>query len=119
MRLFIIFLIIGMAAIVNAKSLTWDASTGDVTGYTAYWGTSSGEFPYNYDAGDLLIVNDIGNTFNLHPGVKYFFVVKAYNSKGESDASNEVEYTVPEYTPPDNNLPIRVERPATITIIVE
>ncbi len=116
-RLLLILVILAMAVTVNAADLRFEASIG-ADGYNAYWGTVPGEYPNNLDLGDVTEVLDIENTFELNPGTTYF-IVKAYNAVGESDASNVAEYAITIYEPPADNLPIKITRPATITIIIE
>ncbi|WP_222429924.1 fibronectin type III domain-containing protein [Paenibacillus cremeus] len=69
-------------------SLTWNASTGAAS-YTVKRGTTSGT--YTTVAGSLtgLSYTDIG----LTNGTKYFYIVTASNTAGESNPSNEVNVT--------------------------
>jgi fibronectin type 3 domain-containing protein len=81
--------------------LSWDAVTGDVTGYKIYYGTSSGSYFYSKDAGNVTQY-PLANLF-LEEGTTYYFVVRAYNASGESESSNETSYAVPspgDTTPP-------------------
>jgi len=113
MKKLIVFLILVMAVSVNAANLRWNASD-DADGYTVYFNE------FNYDAGNALEVLEIVDTLNLQPGTTYSFTVRAYNQIGESKDSNIAMYTTADvYTPLENNLPIRITRPSTITIIVE
>ena len=74
----------------DAKSVTlaWDVdSDPTVVGYRLYYGTSSGSYTQNTDAGNGTTVT----VTNLVLGHTYFFVVRAYNALGlESPPSNEV-----------------------------
>jgi hypothetical protein len=83
---------------VFATVLTWDASAGTVTGYRIYYGTSSGAYSGMEETGNVTQYS----LSNLPLLVKttYYFVVKAYNSAGESEPSNEVSYYCPDTTPP-------------------
>ncbi len=114
----IVVLILVMAVSVNAATLKWDASTGEVDGYSIYF--TDGTDDFNYDAGNALEVLNIVDTLNLHPGTTYTFTATAYNQMGESAESNSATYTTPDvYAPPGDNIPIRLTRPSVITIIVE
>lgn len=81
-----------------ASTLHWDAVSGDVTGYRVYYGMTSGSYSANVDAG-LSTEYDI-SSLSLTEGATYYFIVRAYNSIGESDNSNEVSWTVPDTTAP-------------------
>ena len=119
MKSFIVGLILLLACTCSAADMRWDAPTGQIDGYTAYWGTEEGVYPHSMTVTDTEIL-DIDNTLNLNPGVIYYFIVKAFNDVGEGDASNSVDYEMSvAYTPPADVLPIKITRPATITIIVE
>jgi len=111
MKSLVIGLIMAMACAANAATLRWDASTG-ADGYTVYFDS----FTHSVTGTEVL---DIDSTLNLHPDTTYTFTVTAWNQMGESLPSNSVDYTTNTYTPPVDNLPIVVNRPATITIIVE
>ena len=89
-KLLIILSILVMAVSVNAANLKWDASTGQVDGYTVYF--TDGTDNYVHDAGNLTEVPDIDSTLNLAPAKTYTFYVTAWNLMGESDPSNTAEY---------------------------
>lgn len=77
--------------VTHAGILTWDASTGTVTGYNVYRGTKSGG-PYTL----LVTLNSL--TFadtTVAPGATYFWVVTALDNTQESAYSNEVSGTIP------------------------
>ena len=78
--------------------LSWDASTGEVDGYRIHYGTTQGQHPYSKDLGNVTEyhISDL----SLQEKTTYFFVITAYNSAGESPPSNEVQWTVPDTTPP-------------------
>ncbi len=81
--------------------LKWDASTGDVSGYTIYYGLSQGSYPFSKDVGNVTQYS-LSN-FSLSAGTTYYFVLRAYNASGESGDSNVTTYTVPsagDTTPP-------------------
>lgn len=78
--------------------LQWDASTGEVTGYRVYYCTTvGGPYPANYEVATTSC--DMAN-LPLQENSTYYFVVRAYNSAGESGNSNEASYAVPDSTPP-------------------
>jgi len=81
--------------------LKWDASTGDVSGYKTYYGLSQGNYSFSEDVGK--VTQYALSNFSLSEGTTYYFVVRAYNSSGESDNSNFTTYSVPDAldtTPP-------------------
>jgi hypothetical protein len=82
--------------------LSWDAVTGDVTGYKIYYGTSSGSYINSKDAGNVTQY-PLAN-LSLEVGTTYYFVVRAYNASGESESSNETSYTLP--SPEDSTPPL-------------
>lgn len=76
----------------QAAKLKWTAPTsgGDIGGYAVYYtDTDNGEYQWSKNAGDQTEL-DI-SVLNLDPGT-YYFVVVAYNTSGESDYSNIVDY---------------------------
>jgi hypothetical protein len=78
--------------------LTWDASTGTLSGYRIYYGTSSGNYSGMEETGNVTQYS-LSN-LPLQEKTSYYFVVRAFNSAGESDPSNEVTYYCPDSTPP-------------------
>ncbi len=89
--LFLVFFTALVSIAFAGPKLVWEASTG-ADGYRVYWGTASGSHPNSKDVGDSL-EEPLSGLNGLSPGVEYFFVVRAYNSAGESGDSNEVNYT--------------------------
>lgn len=74
----------------SSITLKWDPSSM-VTGYHLYIGLRSNSYLQVADVGSLttsMVSNLTGNT-------TYYFVVTAYNSAGESCASNEVSAHIP------------------------
>ncbi len=78
-------------------TLSWDPPTTnadgtpltDLEGYKVYYGTSSGNYSQNIDAGNVITY-----TANLSDGT-YYFAVTAYDtSRNESGYSNEVNKTI-------------------------
>lgn len=98
MRLFACLLLFSANALGASATLIWDAPpSSSVTGYKVYYGTVSGLYTGQLDAGAALTAT----VNNLSPGTVYFFAVKSYNSVAESAFSNEVTAT----TPPDIIIP--------------
>jgi hypothetical protein len=77
----------------RSVSLGWDASqTASVAGYSVFYGTVSGTYTSEVDAGTNLVAVVSG----LTEGSTYYFVVTSYDTNGaESVPSNEISYTVP------------------------
>jgi hypothetical protein len=71
-------------------TLTWDPnSETDLAGYEIYYGTSSGNYQWNIDVGNVTIYTLTG----LNPGMTYYIAATAYNTSGyESGYSNEVSF---------------------------
>ncbi len=78
--------------------LVWGASSGDVQGYRIYYGTTQGQYESSKDIGDMTQCSLFD--LPLQEGSTYYFIVKAYNAAGESDPSNEVQWVVPDTSPP-------------------
>jgi len=73
---------------------TWDRNTDSYTaGYRVYYGTSPGNYQWNFDAG-----NQVSAPINVSPGSTYYFVVRAYNSALQ-------------YGPPSNEASINLGTP--------
>ena len=86
---------------LHAADLKWEASTGDVSGYTIYYGLSHGSYTFSDDVGNVTQYSL--DNFSLSEGTTYYFVVRAYNAFGESGDSNVTTYAVPsadDTTPP-------------------
>jgi hypothetical protein len=88
-----IALLVPLSAQAGQISLAWDASPdSSVTGYTVYYGTSSGTYTGSVDAGNQTTRTVTG----LTDGVRSYFIVKAYNASGVFSApTNEVNGVVP------------------------
>lgn len=82
----IVMLILTISLNAADLKLGWDAVVPAPLGYKVYYGSASGNYTLNVDAGNLLTAT----VFNLTPSQRYYFVVRAYNSAGESSNSNEV-----------------------------
>jgi len=74
-------------------ALLWDPSgDSDVVGYNVYYGTQSGHYTTEVNAGNTTTYT----VSNLQVGSTYYFAATAYDSYGyESAYSNELSYTVP------------------------
>jgi Fibronectin type III domain len=77
---------------VSASSVTlkWDKSSGrEVKGYRLHYGTAPGDYRLSTDAGKKTTCK----ISNLTVGKKYYFVVVAYDARGnESPPSNECTF---------------------------
>lgn len=80
----------GGGVTTSSATLTWNAATGTVTGYKIYLG----EGALNYSR--ILTVGNVttSTVTGLTVGRTYYFVVRAYNSAGESGPSNQVSKTI-------------------------
>jgi len=94
----LIILLSSVYTVSAATTLTWDASTGTVTGYRIYYGLNSGNYSGMEEVGNVTQYS-LSN-LPLQEKATYYFVVKAFNAAGESDPSNEVTYYCPDSTPP-------------------
>ncbi len=57
----------------------WDRNTdAQTTGYVVYYGTSSGNYQWSYDAG-----NQVSTPLTLSQGSVYYVVVRAYNASAQ------------------------------------
>jgi hypothetical protein len=95
--LFCLIVVIGSVLSAHAHacaaqfSLIWDPSgDSDVVGYNVYYGTQSGHYTTEVNAGNTTTYT----VSNLQAGSTYYFAVTAYDSYGyESAYSNEVAST--------------------------
>ncbi|MBI4768085.1 MAG: FG-GAP repeat protein [Deltaproteobacteria bacterium] len=73
-------------------TLTWDPnSEPDLAGYEIYYGTSSGNYQWNIDVGNVSSYTLTG----LNTGITYYAAATAYNTTGmESGYSNEVIFYI-------------------------
>ena len=99
-----IFLVLMIPYNLLAQSkLVWDAPNtgGDVETYSVYWRTSDGIYCEENQKDNITETECPFNSLgSLEEETTYYFVVRAINSAGESDDSNEVFWTVPDTTPP-------------------
>src|SRR5262249_17275924 len=88
-------LLLVFAGTVHAQSisLAWNANTEtDLSGYTVYYGTSSGVYPNNISLGKVTTYTVTA----LTAGQTYYFALKAVNTSGQSSGySAQVSATVP------------------------
>lgn len=93
-----VLFIMTFVSIVSAAGVTlaWDGSSGEVSGYRIYYGTSAGHYTQNVELGNVTQHTLSG----LSEGVTYFFVVRAFNSAGESGNSNMISWASQDTTPP-------------------
>ena len=77
-------------------TLAWDPdSVSDLAGYKIYYGTASGNYQWNVDAGNVTTYT----LSDLTIGATYYAAATAYTTSGlESTYSNEVMFTVPSGT---------------------
>ena len=79
------FLLVIHSTVLSAASLTigWDPNTEqDIQGYRVQYGTSSGTYTDEIEAGNATLKT----ISNLTSGTRYYFVVLAYNPAGEESA---------------------------------
>ena len=94
----LLIFLIGFYSNALGATLSWTASTGEVTGYHLYYSTTEGEYAQFVDVGkDISYSTD---SLSLEEGTTYYFVVTAYNSSGESGYSNIVSWSPADTTPP-------------------
>jgi hypothetical protein len=90
--------VLALATLAEARPVTaiWDRNTDEFTvGYRLFYGTSSGVYPVSIDVGNVTT-----QPLNLIPGSTYFFVVRAYDSRGFlGEPSNEATITLPNQAP--------------------
>ena len=91
--------------------VSWDPnSESDLAGYRIYYGTKSGNYDTNVDAGNAASVEIKG----LQTNTTYYFVATAYDNSGnESEFSKEVSLFIP--PPADNQAPAA---PTNVKIVI-
>ncbi len=80
------------ACSTHSVDLAWMPSTTANVTYNVYRGTATGG-PYGSLMSGLTTTSTTDNAVNA--ATSYFYVVRAANSVGESDNSNEIEATIP------------------------
>lgn len=93
MRRLLAIILLLFAEVASAASLQWEAGVVDedhapATGYRIYYGSASGQYTLNADAGNALQW-PIPESW---PAGVYYFAATAYNATGESGYSNEVQW---------------------------
>ena len=99
-----------MIALLLAVAFSWDAVTNafpPVEGYRIYYGPTSGQQTVFVEAGN----NTTGQVTGLPAGSQNYFVVRAYNSVGESGPSNEVVWLEPMPSPTPEPTPVPTPTP--------
>jgi hypothetical protein len=86
------------SASAYSATLRWNASSGEVTGYKVYYGTSSSSPSSSVNVGNVLEYSL--DKLALKEMTQYYFSVSAYNAAGESSRCNPVAYTPADATPP-------------------
>ena len=82
------------AAQAGTATLSWNASSGSVTGYRVYYGQVSGSYATVKPDAPSLISGTTYTTPDLPAGT-YYFAVKAFDSTGNSSGySNQVSTTI-------------------------
>jgi hypothetical protein len=81
-----------------AATLKWSASSGEVTGYKVYYGTSASSPSTSVNAGNVLQYSL--DNLPLKELTTYYFSVSAYNATGESGRCASVAYNPADATPP-------------------
>lgn len=121
--LYVCIVFLAMIGMSEAADLQWDypADYSEITGYTIYFTDGSDNYNLSFLKGDTnvvqdgisIIYGDIDTNLHLAPGVEYTIYITAYNSEGQSGASNSVVYQRDAYIPPTNHLPPVVSSPSS------
>jgi fibronectin type 3 domain-containing protein len=84
----------GVATTAHSVSLTWNASTGTISGYNVYRSTTSGSGYILVNGG---LVGGLAYTdTSVQSGTTYYYVTTAVDSSGdESSYSNEAQAIIP------------------------
>ena len=93
-----LFLVLSSFTATWAATLHWSASSGAVTGYKVYYGTSSSSPSSSVNVGNVTQYSL--DKLALKEMTQYYFSVSAYNAAGESPRSTPVAYTPADATPP-------------------
>ncbi len=85
------------AQTTRTVTAVWDRNTDAVTtGYIVYYGTSSGNYQWSYDAG-----NQVSAALTLAEGATYYVAVRGYNAAAElGPPSNEATINLSGPAPP-------------------
>jgi len=82
----------------HAATLSWNACSGEVTGYKVYYGTSASATNTSVTVGNVTSYSL--NKLPLKENTTYYFTVSAYNSAGEGAKCKAISYTMGDATPP-------------------
>jgi len=93
-----VFVWLAPTMVMAEPMLSWDASSGDVTGYRIYFGQTPGSRANSKTIGN--VTQYLLSNLRLEEKKTYYFVARAYNGAGESGDSNEVSWLVPDMSPP-------------------
>ncbi len=99
--LILIVLIINTQTFSWAGSyISWDSSSGVVKGYKIYYSKVAGNYSES-NSQDVGLVNryPISN-LPLNDSTLYYFVIRAYNTYGESQNSDMISWETKDNTPP-------------------
>lgn len=92
--LWLFMLLVCLSAMADQSvTLAWDANPEpDVSAYVIHYGTSSRQYPYSTNVGNVTTAT----VYGLKEGTNYYFAVTAVNTSGlESNYSNEVTNAIP------------------------
>jgi len=95
----VIYIVVGVSlAQADGVTLAWDPPQGEtpVEGYLLYYGRSCSDFSNEINVGNVTQYLISG----LQEGITYYFVLKAYNSAGQSPPICYGPWTAPDTTPP-------------------
>jgi len=87
-----------IASATVSSIISWQPSSGTVDGYRLLYGTEKGNYTSEIDVGP--VTEYALDNITLKENTTYYFIVKAYNSAGESGESNELVWTSGDATPP-------------------
>ena len=109
-------LVLLAASAAHAQStvtVSWDQNNDAYTaGYRVYYGTSSGNYQWNLDAG-----NQTSAPLSLTPGSAYYVTVRAYNSAYEhGPASNEATINLATNGAPTAQIQATLQSPNTALV---
>jgi hypothetical protein len=83
---------------LQAATLSWASSSGEVDGYYLFYGKTTSTPIKKINVGNKTQYNL--DTISLTAGVKYYFWVTAYNAAGESNPTAPIAYSRGDSTPP-------------------
>ena len=115
----VVTLLVALSAATAAAQTTttvtaaWDRNTDAATaGYMVYYGTSSGNYQWTHDAGNLTTAQ-----LTLARGSVYYLVVRAYNSAAQVGLpSNEVSVNLVDSPAPTAQITATLQNPTTALV---